>query len=438
MNIPRKTFIAAALSACAAIAATSASAQSTDGYHSIQVFPVVVDSASFTQRFVFRNPDPDNAITVNASFYPGTGTAQTTPTTCPAFSIPADGQREFTSLRSLCPGMVAGNTFGYLYTNDADPTNKPFAAFSRVSNSAGAGFSVEAFPAHTFTSADAVVTGLRRLAASGATPAFQTNCFIGNLHDVTAPATPTTTEVFYTLYDSNNAQVGSTTSVMLTPGKLTRLLDVFTTAGAPAGNYDNVRVKFEEVGPDEPGLMTYCTVQDNTSFGADFRIGKQEQGFSTPYSSIGAQDDSVSRDSVAFQDLFLSGDVSPRQFDIPAGAFSNTHVIYFRHPDRIQCELVNPATDVRLTPDDSLEMRLLDGQGNLVAGGNNVIGFSEIYLGDKTDRNFGANGRYSIEVESSGAGLNVNQLRNYGIHCQSGSGHSVADIVRYHEPVTRF
>ncbi len=50
-------------------------AQSIDGYHTIQVFPVVVDSTTFTQRFTFRNPN-GVAVTIAPSYWLGTGTAQ--------------------------------------------------------------------------------------------------------------------------------------------------------------------------------------------------------------------------------------------------------------------------------------------------------------------------------------------------------------------------
>ncbi|CAN5347747.1 hypothetical protein BH11PSE14_BH11PSE14_09030 [soil metagenome] len=437
MTTLRLTALAAAILITTGLCAPRASAQSTDGYHSIQVFPVVVESASFAQRFTFRNPDTAQALSISPRFFPGTGITPTTSLACPTFSVAADSDRVFNSLTDLCPGIPAGNVYGYVYTAEASAQNLPYAGFSRVTNPLGNGFTVEAFPAHTFTSADSTVTGLRRISASGSSPAFQTNCFIGNLNDVTPPTTPVNTQVFYTLYTSTGTQIGATTTVNLVPGTLTRLLDVFAAVGA-VGDYDNVRAEFEEVGSGEPGLMTYCTVQDNSSFGADFRIGKQEEGFSSQYSSIGAQDDQVSRDSVASEDVLFSGLVTPRQFDLPGGLFSNTHVIYFRHPDRIQCELVDPNTSVRLTADDSMEMRVLDAAGNLVAGGDGVIGFAEVYLGDKTDRNFGANGRYTIEVEGTGTGLRSNMQRAYGIHCQSGSGHTVADMVRYHDAVTRF
>ncbi len=419
-------------------AAGVAGAQTTDGYHTIQVFPVVVDSGSFTQKFTFRNPDASLPVTVAATYYTGGSGAVSTATACPGFTMPADGQRSFSSLRALCPGIAAGNTFGYLYTAEDSSGSQPYAAYSRISNPQGNGFSVEAFPAHTFTSADTAVTGLRRLAATPGSPAFQSNCFIGSLNDVTPPGTPVSNDIVYALFEENGTPIGNPALVTVKPGTLTRLLDVFAAVGAPAGNYDNARIQFSQFGPDYPGVMTFCTVQDNTSFGADFRIGKQEYGYGSLYSGLAAQDDHVARNSDIRQDVFFSGLVSPREFDIPPGAYSNTHVMYFRHPDRVQCLLYDPQTGTPLDASAGLEMRLLDGEANVIAGGDNMTGFGEIYLGDKTDRNFGANGRYLIEVESSGSGPNLGNTRKYGLRCQSGSGHSAADMVRYHEATTRF
>jgi hypothetical protein len=421
-----------ALSTAFALMATAISApahaQSTDGYHSIQVFPVVVDSASFTQRFTLRNPDPTQALAIAPTFYPGDGASQATKIDCPAINVPAATSVSIASLRALCPTLGAGSQFGYLYLSENGPLNLPFAGFSRAANAAGIGFSVEAFPAHTFTSADAVVTGLRRSSATASSPAFQSNCFIGNLNEVTPAGVDIPTTVDYTLTDSSGAEIGAA-SVILSPGKLTRLIDVFAAAGAPAGNYVDASIRFEELGSGEPGLMTFCTVQDNSSFGADFRIAKQEQGFSTPYSSIGAQDDHVSRNSQVESDVTVAGDVAPRAFSVPAGAFSNTHVVYFRHPDYVQCEVIDPATNERVLPAYGLEMRLSDQDGATVAGGNNATGFAEVYLGDKQDRNDGANTRYTLQVESSG--LNALVARPYRLHCQSGSGHTLGDIIRY-------
>ena len=437
MSMSRNVLLAGCACIAAVFAPAGALAQSTDGYHTIQVFPVVVDSASFTQRFTFRNPSATTAVSVAPLYHPGNGTSQPAPLACPQFTVPANGQRVFTSLRQLCPALAGGTQFGFLYTSEDDGANLPYAAFSRVSNIAGNGFSVEAFPAHTFTSADVVVTGIRRLAATAGSPAYQTNCFIANLNELTPPPVPVTTTVKMYINNSAGVQVGTTALFPLLPGHLIRLLDVFSAAGAPAGDYNDARALFTENGPDEPGLMAFCTVQDNSSFGADFRIAKQERGFNSPFASVGAQDDHVSRSASVSADVMTSGGTVPRPFSINPGGQSNTHVMYFRHPDWVRCELIDPATAFSATSSYGLEMRLLAGDGQTVlAGGNDTPGFGTVYLGDKTDRNNGANGRYTIEVESNGQ--NAAATRPYILRCHSGSGQTSGDLLRWHEPVVRF
>ena len=409
-------------------------AQTTDGYHAIQVFPVVVDSASFTQRFTFRNPNTTNALVISARYFPGTGTSQPTPITCPDIIVPISIETVVASLRDLCPALTAGSQFGYLYTFENGGYARPYAAFSRVSNTAGNGFSVEAFPAHTFTSAESTVIGARRLAAAAGRPAYQTNCFIGNLNDVTAPVAPVTTTITATVFSSAGATLGNA-AINLEPGHLTRLLDIFAAAGAPAGDYEDAIVRFTESGVGEPGLMSFCTVQDNSSFGADFRIAKQE--FGDAPTDVGAKDGNVRRNSYLSVDVATSAGPG-RAFAILAGPLGiNVHVMYFRHPDWVQCEIIDPDTGVRALPGYGLEMRLVDPDGvTVLAGGNDVTGFGRMFLGDKTVRNFGANSRYTLEVEGNGSNTGAN--RPYTLHCQSGSGHSAADMIRYNDQTLRF
>jgi hypothetical protein len=431
--------LAAGLGLLALTGSTTATAQSTDGFHAIQIFPVVVDSGAFTQRFTFKNADASNAVVVAASYFPASGSAQAVLQVCPNFTIPAGGQKVFTSLRGICPSLAVGSVFGSLYTYTTtnvvvgNTSNYLYSGYSRVSNPAGNGFSVEAFPAHTFTSADTIVTGLRRLAAAGGNPAFQTNCFIGSVQELTV-GTNFNSAITYKVYNSANTQIGSGTFNLL-PGNLVRLLDVFAAAGAPAGDYDDASIVISENGNGEPGLMTFCTVQDNTSFGADFRIGKQFKGYGTQYSGVGAQDDHVSRNTTVGYDIKMTGDTTnARQFSIPASTVGNTHVVYFRHPDWVACEIIDPATHVRALPAYGLEIRLRDQLLNNLAGGTNVQGFSRIYLGDKTERNNGTNARYTIEVEDSET--NSTAVRPYQLHCQSGSGHTLGDEVKVGIPGT--
>ena len=436
MNTFKQLALAGACSLALA-GAPAALAQSTDGYHSIQVFPVVVDTAAFTQRFTFRNPDANTTITIVPTYVPGDGTSQVGVLSCPGFTVAAASSRTFMSLREICPTLAAGSQFGYLYTREDNTGSQPFAAFSRVSNPAGQGFSVEAFPAHTFTSADQSISGLRRLAASGGAPAYQTNCFIGNLHDVTPENPPETTRINYTLIAADGTTLASS-FFDLPPGRLVRMLDVFATAGAPAGNHDGARIKFVEAGQfNEPALMSFCTVQDNTSFGADFRIGKQVQGtgvFQTMF-EVGRVRD------VAVSGLLHFSGTTPSlvQYQIQPGPNANTHILYFRHPDVVGCSLLHPTTNQVASADYGLELRMLARINDTatwepVAGGDMASSFANLYLGDKHERGNGGDTVYMLQVESNG--FNEGALRPYKLRCTSGSGHTLGELIQVGGPVT--
>ena len=413
-------------------AAQDAAAQSTDGYHSYQVIPVVVDSTSFAQRFEFRRPTEagisTEPVTVAAIFFPAQGTVQTR-TACPSFVIGSSGVRSFGSLRELCPGIGPGSTFGFVFAYETDAQTHPFAVFSRVSNTAGIGFSVEGFPAYAFGSGISVVTGLRRSGASVSAPAFQSNCFIANLNRLNAPEDSTASAISYQLLDANNAVVGSGL-VNLAPGGMVRLLDVFAAGDANAGDYEGVRFRVAWNGVGQvPALMSFCTVQDNSSFGADFRIGKQEWNLPVEDAgSVGPGGDGQLRDSTSQGEVFPGWIGWARPFLIPAGQISNQHTIFFHHPDSVQCELINPATGLRFAPNNGISLWMRTAKPGplywsfpIIAGGNGITGFGEIYLGDKSEQNQGRETRYWLDVDIVNP---VAQDTPYYLHCRSGSGHS--------------
>lgn len=418
------------------LSARTAVAQTTDGFHTIQVFPVVVDTPSFTQRFSFRNPNT-SPVSITPSYFPADGTAQATPLDCPAFQIAAGSDRTFVSLRDICPALPAGSNFGFLYSYETSAENLLYSAFSRVSNPQGNGFSVEAFAPNTFTSAATVLTGVRRLAATASSPAYQTNCFAANIREVT-PGAASSINVIAQVFTSTGALLGGVV-FPLAPGAQTRLLDVFAAVNAPAGDYNDARVVITPL-TNGQSIMSFCTVQDNTSFGADFRIGKQITRIGGEGQGLGPQDDHVARTASVNYDGRL-GEFGTnflwRSFNLRTGPLvANTHVVYFKHPDWVQCEILNPATLLRALPDYGMEMRMMGPDGlTTLAGGNGSTGFGKIYLGDKQDRNQGANTRYSIEVENTGT---LATQRNYRLRCQSGSGSTLLDIVRYWEEVDRF
>lgn len=417
------------LAVCALLTCAPLQAQTTDGYHSILVFPVVVDSASFTQRFTFNNPGA--AMNFNVKYFPAVGTTQAAPLDCGSYALTLGQTREFATLRALCPALASGSQFGFLYMQETENRSAPFTAYSRVSNPQGNGFSVEAFPAHTFSWHDSKVVGLRRKAAGPSNPAFQTNCFVGGLNIVN-PDARTSLDTLVTVYNSTGDAVGAA-YVPVQPGKLTRLLDVFAYVGAPAGDYENASVSFSH-NPDDPaGLMNFCTVQDSTSFGADFRIAKV-----VPLKDW--TDSLLTRDITWDHGITSSSqEMTFAYFRIPPGGPGhNTHIVQFRNPDYVQCEIIDPNTGVRALPGYGLEMRLMEPDGvTVIAGGNNQTGFGKVYLGDKSQRNEGSNSRYTIDVETIDTGDRASMIP-YRLRCQSGSGHTGYDLILYNTPEDLF
>lgn len=407
-------------------------AQSTDGYHAIQVFPVVVDTASFAQRFHFRAVYPWDATAVTATYYPAQGTLQPAPLACSGFDLQPHQSLQFASLRALCPGLVAGSAFGTLVVRST--SGQPFAAASRISNPAGNGFFVEGFPASDFTSAELVVTGLRRRASTAQSPAFQTNCFIGNLAELAPAGAPRTTTVEMAITTPAGAVLGQK-SVAVQPGQLVRLLDVFAEAGIAAGDVEDAVASFRTpLELDRGGILAFCTVQDNSSFGADFRIGKQELGWDVV---PGAQDESARRTTWTVTEDLVDEGVPATTLSLPAGATRSVHLFYFRHPDVIGCKLRDGAGE-SIFPAYGLEMRLrvhdVQGGWRVLAGGNDATEFAGLYLGDKNRQGDGANTAYLLEVESNGRNEGV--PRTYMIVCNSGSGHTHGERLRAGLPVT--
>jgi hypothetical protein len=389
----------------------------------------VVHTGSFTQSFVFGNGRPGQT-TITPTYYPADGTTATR-MTCPSFTIP-EQQRSFQSLLELCPALPPGSQFGMLALTShvaGAPYGEghTFSGFSRVSNPLGNGFSVEAFPAHAFTSGFSAVRGLQRRAATPGSPALQSNCFIGQMGAAAGGGHPVTVQMSLTQPQGATINIGF---IDLVPGKLVRLLDVFDYFRAPPGDYQDAVFRF---GPmyvvDHPGLVGFCTVQDNTSYGADFRIAKSEGAYCGENCDwISPSDNHVNRLTSVREDMKLPGEADARRYYLAPGQ-QNTHIIYFRHPDAVACRLYSLDFGRALTPLDGLEMRLVDREANVVAGGDGVVGFGQVYLGDKEQRGRGLNSRYAVQVENSrapGGGI-----VSYLVQCESGSGHTPGDATRF-------
>ena len=230
------------------------------GYGSAQTLPVVAKTSSYTSTVFIHNPG-SSPITVNFTFQGASTSATPGALSCGGLDIAAGSVVKVT-LDALCPALNPGANFGALTTGFSGQ----FALYSRVETPSGNGFSVEGFNDTCCFDLHEVM-GLRRQAAF---PTYQSNCFIYN-RDGRAG------RVVVTLASGDSQLIGSRI-IDLQSNELIRLLDVFAELSAPAGDYDNVRAQFESITPFGGGApvtyMAYCTVQNSTSFDADFRIAK--------------------------------------------------------------------------------------------------------------------------------------------------------------------
>jgi len=252
-------------------------AQTTAGIATTVVFPVAAQTASFASEMTLFNPGP-NLLTASVRFYEGNNSGAPGPKVCNDVLVPGGRSTQFT-LATQCALTGSVGHFGLVVVADkAAPQVNAFYGYARVQNPQGIGFSVEGFPVTNFNNQVGNATGLKRKASA---PTYQTNCFVGSLDQ----------PVSYQLKlfnDSTGAQLGGTLAGSLTAFQQFRYLDVFGVNGvnAPAGDLSNVRAEFTQTSGGSANLIGFCTVQDNTSFSADFRIAKS---YGSPSDSFFAQ-----------------------------------------------------------------------------------------------------------------------------------------------------
>src|SRR5664279_4711467 len=253
------------LSACVLfVLFNAAQAQTTAGIGTTIVFPVTAQTASFASEVTLFNPGA-SALTASVKFYEANNSATPGLKTCSDVSVAATRSAQI-KLSTQCT-LTAASHFGLLLIADkASPPSNNFYGYMRVQNPQGIGFSVEGFPVQNFNNQVAEAIGLMKQAAA---PGYQTNCFVGSLD----------LPVSYTLKLFNGftgSQIGGTLAGSLTAYQQIRYLDVFGSTGvnAPAGDQFNVRAEFTQTAGGAGNLIGFCTVQDNTSFGADFRVAK--------------------------------------------------------------------------------------------------------------------------------------------------------------------
>lgn len=354
---------------------------SVDAAASYITFPVVAQTASYSSEVTIYNPNAGTA-NLEVGYVGGNGTAAPGLRTCAPLAIAANQAVQF-DVGTQC-SLPAGSHFGILHVHEpasATTTPTPVHGYSRVTNPLGLGFSVPAFPVNVFESSRSTVIGLKRQVAA---PGYQTNCFVGSVESTT-----------YTiaLYSASGTQIGGTLFGSIGANMLVRYLDIFATVGAPTGDYANVWAEFAGYEASAgPPLIAFCTVQDNTNFGADFRIA----GATAP-----------------FDNTRTHRSTSSNSFS----TYGSKHVyeLGFRSPDRLRCFLESAQSS-------ALELRVLafDAANNVLGswGGNGITDTGVLGIGeDFWPRPF------HVEVSLRGPSSPATPI-DYALVCESGSGHA--------------
>ena len=264
-----KAISGASLALLAVLASDRATGSaSVDAASSYLVFPIVAQTASYSSEITIYNPNAATADLV-VEYVGGSGTTFPGLRTCTPLVVAASRAIRF-DVGTQC-SLPGGSHFGMLHVHEptsATSAPTPVHGYSRVTNPLGLGFSVPAFSLNVFESGVSQVIGLKRKTG---TPGFQSNCFVGSVEG---------DYVYVSLYDVSGAQIGRMLVGALPANTLVRGPDIFAAVGAPAGDYENVRAEFFGYARSYgPPLIAFCTVQDNASFGADFRIA----GVTEPY-----------------------------------------------------------------------------------------------------------------------------------------------------------
>ena len=380
-----------------AIVSIGRAAAQVDGAASQILIPVASSSSSFVSEIILKDQS-GTSRSVTMQFYEAQTSATPGLKACAAVSLQPFETKTVT-LAAQCT-LAPGSHHGFILLTDATGNReKLFYAYSRVANPAGIGFSVEGYPIGHIGGGETYseVVGVKRLAAAAGSPAFQTNCFVATLND------PVDYEV------SVDAAGAQPITDSLGAFQMRRYLDIYASTGAAAGNHANNTVTFQKIDPSQfkNTMLAFCTVQENATFGADFRISK----------NWNAADPSRFRLN-CFAAVYgdapgeCTGTLQPSAPEVSAGTKVRLITRVYA-PDTVNCSIIS-------TRAAELELRLFrDFPAGVVAGGNNVSSFTYA-TGARSTFGSGYHQYYFLEVgpRTGVTGFPI----PFGIRCMSGNG----------------
>jgi hypothetical protein len=411
--------ISLALFTVIAFAGVAVQAQTTAGSGTVMVLPLAANVPVYKTEVFVRNPN-SAPITLNVRYYqandadPPSGLRTCQPLTVAAFQV-----ANFQLVSQCTLGNV--DDFGMIILEDAAvPKVNPFFAYSRTQTTGGNGFSVEGFPAGNFSGAPADVVGLKRQAGA---PIYRSNCFIGALGE------PVSYQMRLWQEGGTPTPIDGTSGPVqgsLAPYEIVRILDIFGSLGsphgvdAPPGDYFNVRANFSNTAGNNAAFIAFCTLEESTFGGADFRIAKSDDAWDARQQRLAC----YGQDSCGSSSISV---VNPAQItDITR---KNIHYVIFDQPDYVQCNLVSPRlADLEIMlrqPGDPLSAPQFTAAPPYSSGGIGQTSFY-VFTGDRgaVVGSAGHTTRWYIDVSYRGGGL-VTVPINYGFTCRSGNGVTV-------------
>ena len=418
--------LSAVLAATLVGAAATAGAQSVIGFGPAMVIPIAAQTNTYTSE-IFVGHQSGLSLVLRVEFVGGIGTAAPGWRDCGTIVVPSSSgwvSSTSFSLGAQC-GLPAGSNFGMvLLSNDAPFQNSGFFAYSRTQAFNATGFSVEGFTAGSLSAQSQRLIGLKRVTGAGPSPVpFQTNCFVGSFEEAV--------DYRIRLSDSAGNQLGFVDG-SLQPFQLVRHLVIFAAAGL-SGNFSNVsvviqnRATFVQGNKYFPPYLSFCTVQDNLLFTADFRIAKSFSSFDGAHST----------------QIFACEPPGCPSYDYSIKDVTKKDVIamFVRVPDQITCELKSDRLgelemqlrqpDIVSTPLSSVNpgsAAFTPLPGPVVAGGSDQVNFAYdtgleiVRASDGTVmRDF-----WSLEISARETVPSPTTPINYSISCRNGSGTIIA------------
>lgn len=424
--------LSAALAATLVGAAATAGAQSVIGYGPTMVIPIAAQTSTYTSE-IFVGHQSGLSVLLRVDFVGGVGSAAPGLRDCGTIVVPSSAG--FVSSTSFSVGaqcaLPAGSNYGMVLLSPEVPfQNRGFFAYSRTQAFNATGFSVEGFTVGSLSAQSQRLIGLKRVTGAGPSPVpFQTNCFVGSFEEAV--------DYRIRLSDSAGNQLGFVDG-SLQPYQLVRHLDIFAAAGL-SGDFSNVsvviqnRASFVQGNKYYPPYLSFCTVQDNLLFTADFRIAKSFTSFDGAY---------------ATQIFACEPPNCPSyEYSIKDATKKDVIAMFVRVPDEITCELKSDRLgelEMQLRQPDIIPVPLGNYNpgsaaftllpGPVVAGGSNQVSFAYDTGLEIVRASDGAIMRafWSLEISARETVPSPTTPINYAVSCRNGSGTIIARP--YQEP----